>query len=141
MHLQQKQKRFSKEIHHDVEQESRPIDTLTHVIYLLKSCYGYVFLLHLVRFMDANFFTGKSCMDWYMAGMKANGLYQIKPVSHGNVFTVYCDFRSEPKSVWTLVMSYTLSNKMKKPLYYSAADMEDSPNWEKYRYCFQIKNL
>jgi len=79
----------------------------------------------------------KSCMDVIMNGQHPNGYYQISGAGE-QTLTVYCDFNSEPGSVWTLVMSWSFEYRelpafRSKSLTQDAPVNELSPNWEVYR--------
>ncbi|XP_032227500.1 uncharacterized protein LOC116610933 [Nematostella vectensis] len=82
--------------------------------------------------------TPKSCTDHMVSGHSTtNGYYQLVD-NHGNTYTVYCDFNSEPGVAWTLMMSFSLANNalpqfMSTPLSHDAPVNENSPNWLAYR--------
>ena len=76
----------------------------------------------------------RTCSDWYKNGATDNGIYTVLG-SNGASYPVYCDFRSEANSTWTLVMSFALKNKVifNVPMYDNLPQNENNPNWEKYR--------
>ncbi|XP_065050983.1 uncharacterized protein LOC135680750 [Rhopilema esculentum] len=64
-----------------------------------------------------------------------NGIYRISD-DDGVEFNVYCDFTSEPNSVWTLIESFSLGKNdlfKDKPFTIDFPYLENSPNWENYR--------
>ncbi|XP_065052547.1 uncharacterized protein LOC135681848 [Rhopilema esculentum] len=76
-----------------------------------------------------------SCLDWRYDSAMVNGIYRISD-DDGVEFNVYCDFTSEPNSVWTLIESFSLdkNNMFKnKPFKIDFSYSEDSPNWGSYR--------
>jgi len=75
-----------------------------------------------------------SCMEYYRAGMRENGQYEILD-ENGTPFQVYCDFESEVDSVWTLVTSYSLKNvnSFRSPFFRDNPRNEMLPNWKDYR--------
>ena len=74
----------------------------------------------------------KSCLDWYHAGAHTNGIYRVRA---DTIYPVFCDFESEANSIWTLVMSFSLSNKYSFRKLFSFNDQNNDmrPNWESYR--------
>ena len=81
-------------------------------------------------------FKGKySCLDWGYDSAMINGIYRISD-DDGVEFKVYCDFTSEPNSVWTLIESFSLGKNdlfKDKPFKIDFPSLEDSPNWNNYR--------
>ncbi|XP_065051088.1 uncharacterized protein LOC135680801 isoform X2 [Rhopilema esculentum] len=76
-----------------------------------------------------------SCLDWRYDSAMINGIYRISD-DDGVEFNVYCDFISEPNSVWTLIESFSLGkNHLFKdwPFTIDFPYLEDSPNWDNYR--------
>ncbi|XP_065051021.1 uncharacterized protein LOC135680773 [Rhopilema esculentum] len=76
-----------------------------------------------------------SCLDWRYDSAMINGIYRISD-DDGGEFNVYCDFTSEPNSVWTLIESFSLGkNHLFKdwPFTIDFPYLEDSPNWDNYR--------
>ncbi|XP_065051050.1 uncharacterized protein LOC135680790 [Rhopilema esculentum] len=76
-----------------------------------------------------------SCLDWRYDSAMINGIYRISD-DDGVEFKVYCDFTSEPNSVWTLIESFSLGkNELFKnnPFKIDFPYLEDSPNWNNYR--------
>ncbi len=78
-----------------------------------------------------------SCLDYLKDGIRNNGIYSVA-AKNGERFKVFCDFSSEPGLAWTLVMSWSLSNKMlpafrSEPMTENAPVNENSPNWIAYR--------
>merc|ERR1719347_1151220 len=76
-----------------------------------------------------------SCLDILGTGQNDdNGYYQIINGS-GKEYTVYCDFKSEKGSAWTLISSHTLENKIiaKKGFTLDYPANENSPNFNIYR--------
>ena len=67
-----------------------------------------------------------------------NGIYSISD-DNGIEFNVYCDFTSEPNSVWTLIESFSLDKNelfKDKPFNIDFPYLEDSPDWDNYRLSF-----
>ena len=76
-----------------------------------------------------------TCLDWRYDSAMVNGIYRISD-DDGVEFNVYCDFTSEPNSVWNLLESFSLdkNNLFKnKPFKTDFSYSEDSPNWGSYR--------
>ena len=65
----------------------------------------------------------RSCVDHLKNGADKCGYYKIYDAS-GNGFTVFCDMEKEPGAAWTLVMSWSLKNKL----------------FSNFRYCFEWIN-
>ncbi|CAB3996395.1 Hypothetical predicted protein [Paramuricea clavata] len=77
----------------------------------------------------------KSCLDHFNHGSKTSGEYTILDWQQ-KPRTVYCDMESEPGSVWTLIMSFTIANNALAPhkaMYENAPANEYTPNWSNYR--------
>lgn len=79
-----------------------------------------------------------SCADLFKNGERNDGYYKIIGMQRDETWTVYCDFNSEPGSVWTLVMSWSFANKQmpafrSKGFPIDAPLNELSPNWRVYR--------
>lgn len=81
-------------------------------------------------------FTPLSCLDYSKKGYKSCGYYQIYD-SQGRKFAAYCDMKSEPGAVWTLVISFALKNvdvnQFRQPLQVNAPVNPNSPSWDLYR--------
>ena len=75
-----------------------------------------------------------SCMEYYLAGVRKNGLYEILDQT-ATQLQVYCDFESEANSVWTLVTSYSFKNinSFRLPYLRDNPRNEMLPNWKDYR--------
>ena len=79
----------------------------------------------------------KSCLDHLKHGATKNGYFTICDRS-GRKLSVYCDFKSEPGSAWTLVMSWANHNRA-LPAFKSVSLIENAkvnektPNWFAYR--------
>ena len=84
----------------------------------------------------------RSCLEYKRAQISKNGYYPIFDANDDS-YTAYCDFNSEPRSAWTLVMSWAFLRN-NKPSYKEAAFKssfkknipvsEEIPNWNEYRY-------
>ena len=85
-------------------------------------------------FLASNFLAARSCIDFYHAGMRKNGIYEVQD-ENAVPFRVFCDFESEGDSVWTLVTSYSFQNKsfFSIPFYSSNPRNAIEPNWVDYR--------
>ena len=82
-------------------------------------------------------FRPKSCVDYYVPGKSTCGIYRLFD-EHGNSYPAYCDFKSEPGTAWTLVMSWANINRglpefRQTPFKYDAPINENSHNWYMYR--------
>ena len=67
-----------------------------------------------------------------------NGEYYTWDESGGSEYPAFCDFVSEPNSVWTLITSFSRGNIGKHKLSFKndASVNEQKMNWEDYRYEF-----
>lgn len=77
----------------------------------------------------------RSCLDLMKTGETQNGFYTIYD-SQNNSIPVYCDMTSEPRSAWTLVMSWSLKNNqlfISTGLTVNRPVNEKTPNWKLYR--------
>ena len=76
----------------------------------------------------------KSYTDIYRNGTTKNDNYFI--LGAGDLeLEVFCDFKSEANSTWTLVVSYELGNKLlhRTPYYNNKPRNNSIPNWKDYR--------
>ena len=78
-----------------------------------------------------------SCLDYLKQGASKCGIYKLFD-SSGNSYPAYCDLQSEPGSAWTLVMSWSNSNRKLTPFHltpfkYNAPVNENAQNWNLYR--------
>ena len=60
---------------------------------------------------NANNLKPRSCVHHLKNGAVKCGYYKIYDAA-GNGFTVYCDMETEPGAAWTLIMSWSLKNKL-----------------------------
>ena len=77
----------------------------------------------------------RTCLDLMKSGKTQDGFYTIYD-SQNNSVPVYCDMTSEPRSAWTLVMSWSLKNNklfIITGLTVDAPVNEKTPNWHLYR--------
>ena len=80
----------------------------------------------------------RSCLDYLQQGTLQSGFYLLCD-DGGQLYTVVCDFSSEPGSAWTLVMSWMSATYKDLPYFQSKAFNEDapinenSPNFRIYR--------
>ncbi|XP_073248778.1 uncharacterized protein [Porites lutea] len=86
---------------------------------------------------NANKLKPRSCVDHLKNGADNCGYYKIYDAA-GNGFTVYCDMETEPGAAWTLIMSWSLKNKLfsnfrQTPMSINDPVNENSPNWFLYR--------
>ena len=78
-----------------------------------------------------------SCLDYLKQGASKCGIYKLFD-SSGNSYPAYCDLQSEPGSAWTLVMSWSNSNRKLTPFFltqfkFNAPVNENAQNWNLYR--------
>lgn len=78
-----------------------------------------------------------SCLDILKGGVDVNGYYRIAG-ANGETWNVYCDFNTELRSAWTLVMSWSFSNANvpafdSSSLTQNTPVNEQTPNWAIYR--------
>lgn len=78
-----------------------------------------------------------SCLDILKGGEDVNGYYRIAG-ANGETWNVYCDFKTELRSAWTLVMSWSFRNAKvpafrNSPLTQNVPVNEKTPNWAIYR--------
>ena len=87
--------------------------------------------------LQINSFIARSCLDYLGHGKFKNGFYWLFDEQFKR-YVVYCDFSSEPRAAWTLVMSWSRKNK-DLPKFKYKAFMQDAPvnhntpNWYSYR--------
>jgi len=101
------------------------------------------FVMHIMQLASAEIsmsppLSPHSCADLFKNGERNDGYYKIIGMNRDETWTVYCDFNSEPGSVWTLVMSWSFANKemaaiRSKGFQTDAPLNELSPNWYVYR--------
>ncbi|KXJ26150.1 uncharacterized protein LOC110242458 [Exaiptasia diaphana] len=77
------------------------------------------------------------CLAYLKDGFSENGVFTITD-DKGNLFPAYCDFTSEPRSAWTLIMSHAFKMShmpefCTKELSMNVPLQENNPNWERYR--------
>ena len=82
-------------------------------------------------------FRPTSCLDYLLRGDSTCGMYRIYDDA-GNNFPAYCDFKSEPGTAWTLVMSWANKHRSlpalrENPFKNNAPINENSRNWNLYR--------
>ena len=82
-------------------------------------------------------FRPTSCLDYLLRGTSSCGMYRLYDAA-GNSFPAYCDFKSEPGTAWTLVMSWaskyrSLPAFRKTAFRYNAPVNENGLNWNMYR--------
>ena len=78
-----------------------------------------------------------SCLYYLLRGASKCGMYRLYDYN-GNSYPAYCDFTSEPGTAWTLVMSWSVTNRMLYPFRglpfkYNAPLNENFLNWNVYR--------
>ena len=78
-----------------------------------------------------------SCLDQLKQGFSKCGIYKLFD-SNGNTFPAYCDFQSEPGTVWTLVMSWSQAHRAlapfrSVPFNVNSPVNENAQNWNLYR--------
>ena len=82
-------------------------------------------------------FRATACIDYLRRGSSKNGIYKLYD-STGNSYPAYCDLKSEPGTAWTLVMSWSTSNRRlpafdSTPFKINAPVNENAQNWDQYR--------
>ena len=83
-------------------------------------------------------FRPTSCVDYLRRGSSKNGIYKIFHNNSRNNYSAYCDFKSEPGTAWTLVLSWTSRNRSlskcrNTPFKTNAPVNENAQNWNQYR--------
>jgi len=83
------------------------------------------------------FQVARSCLDILRLGASENGIYTITDTS-GDSYQVFCDLTSEPRSAWTLILSFALQEIARNefrwiPFMQDAPLNEHNPNWMAYR--------
>ena len=80
----------------------------------------------------------RSCLDYLKQSIPPNGFYLLYD-DNNQLYTVFCDFSTEPGSAWTLVMSWVsakykdLSYFQNRAFYEDAPINEETPNTDIYR--------
>ena len=91
---------------------------------------------------EANF-RPTTCVDYLRQGNSgdlSNGIYKLYNKT-GESYPAYCDLKSEPGTAWTLVMSWSFSNRRlspfeRTPLKRNSPVNENAQNWNFYRLSF-----
>ena len=116
-------------------------EVFSEYIFLRKS---YFFPLFWVKVVVPNKTKGKqtslrpaSCVDYLRRGISQSGIYKLYDQS-GRSYAAYCDMKSELDIAWTIVTSWSTSNRhlaefRKIPFKYNAPQSEDALNWDLYR--------
>ena len=81
-----------------------------------------------------SFIAARSCLDFYRHGKHQNAINDVFDESN-QLFEVFCDFETDPNRVWTLITSFSLSNKDQYKVAFSIdyPRNENKPNWVDYR--------
>ncbi|XP_031571007.1 uncharacterized protein LOC116305269 [Actinia tenebrosa] len=88
------------------------------------------------HYYDVETETSRSCVDYLRNGATENGIYTITDDS-GDSYPVWCDLTSEPRSAWTLILSFALkygySNQFCIRSFAESSPINVPPNWAAYR--------
>ncbi|XP_073228174.1 uncharacterized protein [Porites lutea] len=98
----------------------------------------------------SKYYKGKRCEQFYPEVSSCQGLKIFRPGSHSGVYELvisdnktvqsYCDFTSEAGKAWTLIESFSLSNKdiyKNKPFYHDFPRNENNFTWDDFRLSYQ----
>ena len=98
----------------------------------------------------SKYYKGKRCEQFYPEVKSCQSLKIFRPGSHSGVYELvisdnktvqsYCDFTSEAGKAWTLIESFSLSNKdiyKNKPFYHDFPRNENNFTWDDFRVSYQ----
>ena len=98
----------------------------------------------------SKYYKGKRCEQFYPEVKSCQGVKIFRPGSRSGVYELvisdnktvqsYCDFTSEAGKAWTLIESFSLSNKgiyKNKPFYHDFPRNENNFTWDDFRVSYQ----